>query len=94
MNNMKPVNRPNEKTISVDTLVIGAGPSALGFLINALKSGRLQSLIRSKDTGFGNNNGLAIIDDGISFGGGQLGNYGINSNTSANGFLKCMKRQI
>ena len=78
----------------VDTLIIGAGPAALGFLINALKSGRLQGLIRSKDNGFGNNNGLAIIDDGLSFGGGQLCNYGINSNTSANGFLKCIKRQV
>lgn len=28
----------------------------------------------------------------MSFGGGQLGSYGINSNTSAGGFLKCMTR--
>ena len=73
----------------VDTLVIGSGPSSLGFLINALRTGRLSDLIRSKDAGY-NNNGLAIIDEGISFGGGQLGNYGVNSNTSANGFLKAL----
>jgi len=37
---------------------------------------------------------LAIIDEGLSFGGGALVNYGINSNTSAFGFLKCiLKRQ-
>jgi hypothetical protein len=36
--------------------------------------------------------GLAIIDQGISLGGGQLGNYGINSNTSAGGFLKCISK--
>jgi len=33
--------------------------------------------------------GIAIIDQGVTFGGGVLGNYGINSNTSAGGFLKC-----
>ena len=33
--------------------------------------------------------GLAIIDAGINFGGGILGRYGINSNTSGGGFLKC-----
>jgi len=73
-------------------LLVGAGPAALGFVVNALKTGRLHDLIRSKDQGYGNNHGLAIIDDAMSFGGGQLGNYGINSNTSAGGFLKCMSR--
>jgi hypothetical protein len=37
---------------------------------------------------------LAIIDEGISFGGGQLQNYGINSNTSAGGFLKAISKQV
>lgn len=35
------------KTIFVDILVIGSGPSALGFLINSLKTGRLGDLMRS-----------------------------------------------
>jgi len=83
---------PKEKSIWVDTLVIGSGPAALGFLVNALKTGRLNDLIRSKDNGSNNNMGLAIIDQGISLGGGQLGNYGINSNTSAGGFLKCISK--
>ena len=33
--------------------------------------------------------GVAIIEQGMSFGGGNLQYFGINSNTSANGFLKC-----
>lgn len=37
-------------------------------------------------------NGLAIITEDISFGAGELGAYGINSNTSATGFMKCMNR--
>jgi hypothetical protein len=80
------------KSIVVDTLVIGSGPAALGFLVNSLKTGRLNDLIRSKDSGIGSNNGIAIISEDISFGGGQLGEYGINSNTSASGFLKCISR--
>ena len=34
--------------------------------------------------------GIAILEKGLSFGGGSLQNYGLNSNTSANGFLKCL----
>jgi len=41
-----------------------------------------------------NGEGFAIIDAGISFGGGQLGNYGINSNTSGAGFLKCTYKKM
>ena len=33
--------------------------------------------------------GVAVLEMGQSFGGGSLQFYGINSNTSANGFLKC-----
>ena len=54
----------------MDTLVIGSGPAALGFLVNGLKTGRLNDIIRSKDNGNSNNNGLAIIDQGMNFGGG------------------------
>jgi len=33
--------------------------------------------------------GIAILETGLAFGGGCLQHYGINSNTSANGFIKC-----
>lgn len=38
--------------------------------------------------------GIAIIDAGLNFGGGILGRYGINSNTSGQGFLKCAIKKI
>ena len=38
--------------------------------------------------------GLAIVDAGLTFGGGILGRYGINSNTSGGGFLKCTYKKI
>jgi len=33
--------------------------------------------------------GIAIVESGLCFGGGNLYKYGINSNTSGGGFLKC-----
>ena len=65
-----------------DVVFIGGGPATLGLLCNALKTNRLAELVNSGD-------GIAIIEEGLSFGGGDLQHYGINSNTSANGFLKC-----
>ena len=37
--------------------------------------------------------GLAIIEQGLAFGGGCLQNFGVNSNTSANGFIKCLYKR-
>lgn len=75
-----------KNTKNVDVLVIGGGPAALGLCINALKNNKFQELV--------NDDGMAIIDSGMSFGGGKLGDYGINSNTSANSFLKCILRKF
>lgn len=47
---------------------------------------RLHELVATGD-------GLAIIEQGMSFGGGELQNFGLNSNTSARGFLKCAYRK-
>lgn len=33
--------------------------------------------------------GLAIVEQGLTLGGGDLQNFGIHSNTSARGFIKC-----
>ena len=66
----------------MDVLVIGAGPAVLGLMIAALKTNRFTELLQE--------DGLAVIDQGTAFGGGMLCNYGINSNTSANGFVKCI----
>jgi hypothetical protein len=54
-----------------------------------MKTNRLHELVSTGD-------GIAILEQGLCFGGGDLGDYGINSNTSANGFIKCTykKREI
>ena len=62
-------------------MVIGGGPTSLGLLVNAIKTNRLNEVLQG--------DGIAIIESGLSFGGGLLGKYGINSNTSGVGFLKC-----
>ena len=72
-------------TKNVDLLVIGAGPATLGFLVSAVKNQRFGEILQD--------DGVAILDNGISLGGGMLCNYGINSNTSANSFLKCIFRR-
>ena len=66
-------------------LVIGGGPASLGLMLNALKNSKLLELLID--------DGVAILDEGTCFGGGMLASYGINSNTSANGFLKCIFRK-
>ena len=73
----------------VDVVIVGAGPSTLGLMCNAIKTNRLHDLVTTGD-------GIAILDPGLCMGGGDLGLYGINSNTSANGFIKCTykKREI
>ena len=40
-----------------------------------------------------NGDGIAILEEGMSFGGGELSKFGLNSNTSANGFLKCLYKK-
>ncbi len=47
---------------------------------------RLQELL--------NGDGIAILEGGLSFGGGALQNFGLNSNTSANGFIKVLYKKV
>ena len=49
----------------MDTLIVGAGPAALGLLCNAKKAQKLDSLVKQ-------GNGLAILEAGSTLGGGAL----------------------
>lgn len=70
-----------------DIVFIGGGPATLGVLCNAFKTNRLPDLVATGE-------GIAILEQGMGFGGGDLVSYGINSNTSANGFMKqCYKKR-
>ena len=55
----------NIKHRRADIVVIGAGPATLGLICNAMKTNRLNELVTSGD-------GIAIIEQGLSFGGGHL----------------------
>ena len=74
-------------TRKADVVIVGGGPATLGLMCNAIKTNRLHDLVTTGD-------GIAILESGLSFGGGDLGEYGINSNTSANGFIKCTYKKV
>jgi hypothetical protein len=63
-------------------VIIGGGPAAFGLLTNSFKNGRLTEMV--------GDNSIAILERGVGFGGGMLREFGINSNTSGDGFLKCV----
>lgn len=67
-NKLPPLKRaPDGKPVvnKAEIVVIGAGPAALGLVCNAIKFSRYHKLVNGGD-------GLAILDQGISFGGGDL----------------------
>lgn len=70
-----------------DIVIVGGGPATLALLCNAAKTNRLNDLVNSGDS-------IAILEAGLSLGGGALGNFAINSNTSANGFLRCLHKKV
>ena len=77
---MESVNKP-EFVANVKTVIVGAGPATLGLFCNAKKTNQLKQLCEG---------GIAILEKGSSFGGGNLQHYLINSNTSSDGFLQCL----
>lgn len=46
----------------IDILVVGSGPAALGLMLNSIKTDRINDLLSG--------NGMAIISEEITFGGG------------------------
>jgi len=77
----------NSEVKKADVLIVGAGPATLGLICNAIKTNRLNDLVTTGD-------GLAIVEQGFTFGGGDLQYFSIQSNTSARGFFKCVYKKI
>ena len=63
---------------SFGTVIVGGGPAALAPLISASRDGRLDEFLAS---------GLAIVERGPTIGAGQLGEYGISSDSTAETFM-------
>lgn len=70
---------PQPKVLS--TVLVGGGPAGIAFLISASKRGKLREL----------GAGLAVIERGPSLGAGQLPNYAITSDSTAETFLSAVK---
>jgi hypothetical protein len=66
------------------TLIIGAGPAGTGPLVNAQQRGILSQTL---------DEGVAIVDRTAVMGGGNIGQYIINSDTMGNTFLECLINQ-
>lgn len=66
--------------IVFDIVFIGGGPATLAFISYLFKNGLSES--------FFNKLNILILEKGVHFGSGCLGKYGINSNTSAEGFVR------
>jgi hypothetical protein len=65
--------------------ICGAGPSGMGFLFHAFKTGRLPDIAR---------NGLLVIDKRLELGSGKLGEYAnVTGNTVGNTFLACLEHE-
>ena len=60
------------------TVIVGGGPAALAPLISASRDGRLDEVLAA---------GVAIVERGSSIGSGQLGEYGISSDSTADTFM-------
>lgn len=69
---------PQEKQV-FDVVFVGGGPSTLSYL---------SYLFKNNEQGYIMKKNILIIEKGDSFGSGCLGKYGINSNTSAEGFVR------
>jgi IS1 family transposase len=65
-----------------DIVFIGAGPSTLAFFCYVIKKEALYKLLT--------NFKILIVEKTSSFGSGCLGKYGINSNTSGEGFIRLL----
>ena len=65
----------------LNTVLIGGGPAGVAFLISASKKGKLRDLGSS----------LAVVERGPSLGAGQLPNYAITSDSTAETFLSAVK---
>ncbi len=66
------------KNAQFGTVIVGGGPAALAPLISASRDGRLDAFLRG---------GVAIVERGSSIGSGQLGAYGIPSDSTADTFM-------
>lgn len=68
-----------QSKLDFDIVIIGGGPSTLSYLCYLFKTNTDNFILDKK---------ILIIEKSESFGSGCLGKYGINSNTSAEGFLR------
>ncbi|WP_137126167.1 aminotransferase DegT [Roseomonas sp. HF4] len=69
-------------TRSFDTLIVGGGPAGLAPLVSACRTGSLDRFLAD---------GLAVVEQGQAIGAGLIGTYAINSDSSADTIVDCVR---
>lgn len=64
------------------TVIIGGGPAGTAVILAACRSGRLERLL---------DDGLAIVEASAAIGAGRIGDYAINSDSTADTFTDCIR---
>jgi hypothetical protein len=67
--------------MKVNALIVGGGPAGLAPLIAASRSSALDDIMSS---------GVGIVERGVSLGGGRIGRYAINSDSTASTLVSCI----
>jgi hypothetical protein len=67
---------------SFGTVIVGAGPAGIAVLLAACRGGKLEDFL---------DRGVAVVEASDHFGAGQIGNYAINSDSTALTFIDCIK---
>jgi hypothetical protein len=70
-----------ESDVTVNAVIVGGGPAGLAPLVSAGRSGTLDQILAG---------GLGIVERGAAIGGGRIGNYAINSDSTADTLASCV----
>ncbi len=78
---LKPIQKKEDLQKELfDIIFVGGGPSTLSYILSLFQNNSYKSIFL--------NNKILILEKSESFGAGCLGNYGMRTNTTADGFLK------
>ncbi|MFT9256925.1 MAG: FAD-dependent oxidoreductase [Acetobacter sp.] len=77
---MRSIVIPQERPFQL--LIVGGGPGGMATLLAAHHGGKLDDLL---------DQGVAVIEQGTAMGGGALGQYAINSDSSGLTFVDCLR---
>jgi hypothetical protein len=70
-----------DQDLTVNAVVVGGGPAGLAPLVAAARSGTLDQIMAG---------GMAVVERGATIGGGRIGTYAINSDSTGDTLASCV----